>query len=115
MFILFYVPGTSSDSREGCLVRFMSVNLVKRHGKKTERRREHSVRSTLLEAMRYYNDSRLSIQDLLFVSINKTLKVTGNVYISRKVILMHKSRYSSTYLTKDNNRNIHVYCFRDFT
>jgi len=88
MFLLFYVPGTSSDSREGCLVRFMSVNLVKlkRHRKKTERRREHSVRSTLLEAMRYYNDSRLSIQDLPFVSIHKTQKVTGNVYISRSYI-----------------------------
>jgi len=91
----------------------MSVNLVKlkRHRKKTERRREHSVRSTLLEAMRYYNDSRLSIQDLPFVSIHKTQKVTGNVYISRKVILIHKS----TCLNKDNNRNIHVYCFRDLT
>lgn len=48
MFLLFRILGTNSDSREGCLVRFMSVNLVKRQGNKTEQRREHSVQSTLL-------------------------------------------------------------------
>lgn len=92
----------------------MSVNLVKRHEKKTERRREHSVQSALLEAMRHYNDSRLSIQDLLFVSIHTNTEGYKKCTHFKENSINAQEQIGSPYITIDNNRNVIVYCFRDF-
>lgn len=84
MFLLFRVPGTNSDSREGCLVRFMSVNLVKktREQNRTEKGTFSSIHFTLsgeiLQSLKALN------QRHLFITTHM-LKVTGSKYISRKV------------------------------
>lgn len=93
MFLLFRVPGTSSYTEERCLVRFMSVNLVKWHRNKTEPSREHSVRSTISGTVipRWLK----ALNKRPHFSSTHTMKVTGNCQVK---ILWIQADIPATYM-----------------